>query len=522
MKKILALILATLMVMCALVACGPAATNGTTAGAGTTTPTTGKPATPTDGTTGTTAEPTPPEPVAYKTVVFYTMGEEPKAIDVAKAEKVGKIVKAGEGIEAKGGYFYVAEVKGDDVTLLVEAGSAFVRTAVSLGTTNKRSPDAEKNPGKVNGGSWWKTVGQRSLDMNMNLGFDAAVLNEAMGEDALGEFGTMTFTMIASDMFVVKIGEEEETISDANVKFVYLAYDGSDLATATGKEFTYGGISQADLIRYACDKGAGKDAGFVASNWQAYLDNYGAPYSQTMCQCDVCGGQKSLQDHWQNEWFNGIIPVQYNSALTNFNKIALDAEQTAKDLAAADAALAAAQTAFDNGVAANAAIKALKDDMDAKKVAYDTANAANKDSQETKDAKAAYDAATKAYNDAVAADATCKALLDTLNAATAAQKAATTTNNNAIAGDTNAELYTETLNKWRPLYQKFLEEYAKAANVALWDKDNLEASPLYQMFKDVEEDNRAYPTYAFYYDKATDTYTIFVTSATDANVKVKW
>ena len=76
MKKIIALIMATLMVMCAVAACGNTETSSTTAGTTTTQATT---------TTATTEAPKPVEP--YTAVCFYTNAESPKGVDITNGNQ---------------------------------------------------------------------------------------------------------------------------------------------------------------------------------------------------------------------------------------------------------------------------------------------------------------------------------------------------------------------------------------------------------------------------------------------------
>ena len=519
MKKIIALILATIMVMFAVAACGGTEPAGTTA----------KPNTPDNGTSAstteaTTTEPAPVIPDPVKMVVYCAMGEEALAINIATNEPAGKL-KAGEGVAVVQGNFYVAEYYNGESTALADLGAAFKTTGLSLGLTNRRSETNPKNPGKINGGSWWKTVGKQNFDMNIYM--DTVAMNTAMGEykDDLGEFGTLTVVKVENGEIIFNSSVDGELLaSEINVKFAYITADGVAIKTATNTQAKTPIANQTDIIRYAIDIGNGKEAGYFAGVWQSYLDNYGAPGSTTKCQCELCAGAKSLQDHYQNEWFAATIPVKYKSALTNYGYIALDANELQAVLAAKDAELAAATKAFNDAVAAHATVKPLKDAMDAAKATYDELhNADSKDEQQaTKDAKAAYDAAKKAYDDAVAADAALKALLDAQTAATTAQKTATTNYNNAVKGDDNAEAYTEALATWTAIYAKYCAAYEEAANLILWDKENVAESYLYKTYAGVAEDQLVAPTYTYFYDVATDTYTVYVTSATDANIRVSW
>ena len=494
MKKIIALILAMIMVVFAVAACGDnAGTDPTT----TPTPTT-------QGTQGTTtAEPVIiPDP--YPAVCIYTLGEEPVAVNIATGEVVGALT-AGEGVELTGGSLYVVDVVPAEgkATATKLLGNAVASSGMAVGLSNKRSPDNPKNPGKVNGGSWWKTIGKRTFMMNCYM--DAAALTAALGEESKNKFGTMAITIVDGEFTAAVFDGSEEVITLAEMeskwKFVYVSYDGSTLVEATGKEAKTNAMTQMEIIRYAIDKAMGQEYGYIADCWQKYVDNYGAPGSTTKCECEIHAGTgKSLQDHWQETFLGSIVPEKYNGALTNFNKIALDAVECKAALDAADAALAAAQSAFDAAVAANEAVAALK---------------------AAAEAEGATEEAKKAYTDAIAADANLKALNDALTEATTAQKTATTTYNNAVAGDENAEAYTTAFNEWKAKYDAFLAAYNEAANVALWDTADMDNAPLVQIYGEAAE-GTPLPTFTYYYDAATDTYTVFVTSGIDANVRKSW
>ena len=496
MKKIIALILATIMVMFAVAACGGTQPAGTTA----------KPNTPDNGTSAstteaTTTEPAPVIPDPVKMVVYCAMGEEALAINIATNEPAGKL-KAGEGVAVVQGNFYVAEYYNGESTALADLGAAFKTTGLSLGLTNKRSADNPKNPGKVNGGSWWKSVGKRNYDMNIYM--DTVAMNTAMGEykDDLGEFGTLTVVKVENGEIIFNSSIDGELLaSEINVKFAYITADGVSIKTATNTTAKTPVANQTDIIRYAIDIAHGKEAGYLASVWQAYLDNYGAPGSTTMCQCDLCKGEKHLQAHWESEWNAIQIQANYKSALTNYGYIALDATELKTVLDAKDAALTAAQTAFDTAIAANETVAALK---------------------AAAEAEGATDEAKKAYTDALAADANLTALNEALATATAEQKTATTNYNNAVKGDENAEAYTTKLAEQKALYEKFCAAYEDASNLVLWDKENVAESYLYKAYVGVAEDQLVAPTYTYFYDAATDTYTVYVTSATDANIRVSW
>jgi len=473
-------------------------------------------------------------------LAYVPAGNTAKAINLATGEVAG-IITAGTGVTVKGGYIYVAEVKDGKIVATKEVGTAVSTTTLVAGWTLKRSADHECESwrGGTPGGSGYKNSNKKNFMINS---IDFAKYNALIDKD-LGAFGTITFTSIAADEFEIYFdGDadnstivEDGTIDGAPVKFVYVNYDGSDLKAATGTTWTPLGMSQIHLIREAIDKAWEKESGYFNDLWQDLLDTYGG-YTSVKKVGDVYNGT-TLQNATNNAYYAALITDKYNSALTNYKKLTVSDATVAAILATKDAAVAKAQKAFDDAVTANTAVKALKDAIAAPLAAYEAAQQANYEAQvayETsksmkgsghadtvaldqpyKDAtaamntaKAPYDAAVKAYNDAVAADETLAALLAALDFAKAEQKTAATNKG-----------YVDTYNTYAPLYAKFLVEYEKAANVALWG-DNLAESVIYNEFKDVAD--AAYPTFTYYYDAVAETYTIFVNSAKDANQKASW
>ncbi len=479
MKKIIALILATVMVMLAVAACGGTG-NTTTTGAtqGTTTQAT------TQATT--TTEYVAPIPDPVDVVVYYPMGENPVAINISTNEPAGQLTLAeGAEFELVQGNFYVATYYNGESTAKAQLGAALKTSGISLGLTNKRSENAPSRPGAlVSTANWWRQCGERKYDMNIFM--DTAAMNTAMGDYAsIGKFGTIKVTGVVGGEIFLEIDGEEAFASETKVNFAYITYDGKVIKTATNKEGKTPISSASDLLRYAIDIGNGKETGYIASVWQNYLDQYGSPGSTTTCDYEGCGCGQNKQTHWQNAWFAGLIPVNYVSAVNNYNLIALDAD--------------ALKVVYDNALAAFNTAVAANADIAAKKAAAE--------------ADGATDEVKKAYTDALAADANLTALND---AVTAAKK----DYDNAVKGDTNADAYTTKYNEQKALFEKFCAAYEEAANTVLWDAEDIENSFLYKQFIDVPEKERVLPTYTYFYDAATDTYTIYVTSAMDANVIV--
>ncbi len=474
MKKIIALILATIMVMLSVAACGGTG-NAKTTGAtqGTTTQAT------------TTTEYVAPIPDPVDVVVYYPMGENPVAINISTNESAGKLTLAeGAEFELVQGNFYVATYYNGESTAKANLGAALSNTNISIGLTNKRSDKAPSNQGAVNGGSnngnWWRNVGQKKY--NMNTFMDVAAMNTAMGEySTLGHFGTLTVTeIVGGDIYFesnnASVGEIGA--SDMKVQFAYVAYDGTVIKTATSKEAKTPVANQCDLLRYANDIANAWELGFTAASWQGFLDYYGYTGAKNMCTCEKCNGTIDLQTHWLNEWNPNHVAVNYASALTKLAD--LDPAKEAEYKTTFDAA----QKAFDDAVAANADVAALRAKAEA---------------------EGAADADKTAYTNAIAADTNLKALNDALTTAKA--------NYDNVAN----------YNKLASLYEKFCKAYEEAADLVLWDPEDVENSYLYkQLTADGVDLATLKPTLTYYYDAATETYTIYVTSATDANVVVRW
>ncbi len=496
MKKIIALILATVMVMLAVASCGGLGTTKTTgATQGTTTEAT------TQATT--TTEYVAPIPDPVDVVVYYPMGENPVAINISTNEPAGQLTLAeGAEFELVQGNFYVATYYNGESTAKAQLGAALKTSALCMGLSIIRS---EASPyfdgstaaktweeGKVSkpGGSWLKNVSMKNYSNNMYM--DVAALNEAMGEYAtLGHFGTLTVTeVVAGDIYFQSSNEAVGEIgaSDMNVIFAYVAHDGSVIKTATSTEAKTPVANAVDLLRYANDIANGQEAGWTVAQWQGFVDWYGYnDPAKNPCNCEVCNGTIAMQSHWFNITNTNHVAVNYASALTNYGYIALDAAEC-------KTAMDAAQAAFDTAIAANA-------DIAAKKAAAE--------------AEGATDEVKKAYTDALAADAVLTALNTAL-------KTATTTYNNAVKGDENAETYTAKLNELTPKYEAFCAAYAEAANIVLWDAEDMENSYFYkQLTADGVDLATLKPTLTYYYDAVADTYTVYVTSMFNANVSTK-
>ena len=549
MKRIIALVLAMIMVVFAVAACGntddtTTTTKATTAGATNGTTAATKPTTkPTTATTATTQATTTQAPVVipdpYTAVCFLPKGDNAKAINLANQEVIGALTAA-DGVELKGGYFYVVNVVPADGTntAVKEVGAAVETKKVTVGyaLVNLKASSYLV-----------KAVSLKNLDLNCFM--NTAAFNTAMGDySTLGKFGTLKITSIDSDMtgFIFDGGDTEELLTDYKWNFVYVGYDATTLEKATGTTWTPLAMSQKEIILTAIDAAFGEETGYSRELWNQATKNYGGLSSVVTLDGKYTGTTK--QSFTSNEWQNSLIPVKYADALKKYNELTDDDSTIATNLANAKAATAAAQKALDDAVAANASVKALKDAMDAAlatlneakqadydaRAAYETAKAA-KDTEAQATLKpiyeeaaakifsdvsgrkgdgplvVAYNEAKAAYDAAVAADATLAPLATALTDATAAQKTAQT-----------AQTAVDNYKTYAPLYAKFCEEYCKLANVALWNTADMDNSPIVKAFENVEEANRLLPTFSYYYDAATDTYTVFVTSAADANMVEKF
>ena len=532
MKKIIALVMAVVMVMLAVVACGGTGDVVTTSNNATTTNATTTQATTTQATTqATTTTEVVVIPDPYTALCYLPKGENAKAINVVTQEEVGALTAA-DGIELKGGYFYVVDVVPAEAknTAVKEVGAAVATKNVTAGyaLVNLKASSYLV-----------RAVSLKNLDLNCFM--DEAAMNTAMGDytSTLGKFGTLKIASIDGDLtsFIFDGGEDEELLTDYKWNFVYVGYDGATLEKATGNTWTPLAMSQKELILTAIDGAYGKDVGYSRELWNQATKNYGGVPSVTTVDGKWNG--TTHQNFTSGEWQNSLIPVKYAAAAKSYNELT-DSEATiAANLAAAKAATAAAEKALADAVAANTTVKPLADAMDAAlaalneakqvafeaKVTHETEKAKNKNSTETAAAlevrtakeaiqaekQAAYDAAKAAYDAAVAADANLTALTTAVTDAKAAQK---------TAQDTQTKV--DNYKTYADLYAKFIAEYNKVSNVALWNTEDMANSPIVKAFENIEEANRLLPTFSYYYDAATDTYTVFVTSAADANMVEKF
>ena len=510
-----------------------------------------------------------------KIVAYVPAGKTDTAVNLASGLPVGALTLPAETeITLKDATLYLVEAKEGKLVVLKELGAAVEAKKTTMGWTNLSTKGAIA----LKYSSYWmKETGAAMATYKYN-NLNTSALNTAMGDDAatVGKFGTLTFNAINQDSFSVYFDGDKENvdfITDYKVNFVYVNYDGSALRNAKGSTWTPLAFNKVALRYAACDVALDQEIGTAQALWQEAMRTYGG-YPSVKTMDDKWNGE-TVQNYNCNAFKATSIPSQYDSALSNYllstTKAGKTEAQIKSDLEAANAALAAAQKAFDDAVAANATVKGLKDAMDAaltalntqKQVYYVANEAYQNDYYNTKtenqatlkatadaekakqtELQTAYDNAKKAYDDAVAADATLKALNAELVVDSTARNNITNNtpeNNDGVfvskatlqAAANTRQTRVDAYKKWAPLYEKFMAAYEAAANVALWTPAMVEAgdfseSPLYKAFKDIpakssdNKDNIAYPTYTYYYDVATQTYTIFVTSCTQASTVEKF
>jgi hypothetical protein len=77
-------------------------------------------------------------------------------------------------------------------------------------------------------------------------------------------------------------------------------------------------MNQMELIRYATDMAWGHENGYQTTVWIENMRTYGNIYSvQTL---DGKWNGTTVQNYWTSTWQQELIPVQYASALANYNK----------------------------------------------------------------------------------------------------------------------------------------------------------------------------------------------------------
>ena len=509
-------------------------------------------------------------PAGEKVVAFVPAGSTTTAINLVTGAKIDAI--EAEGLTIKAGTLYVAYVKDGKTVAYKEIGSPVYAKSVTGGATNMNIfAEAQPTGYMLKHTSWLiKATSVKSYSLNTNLDYTSwnYALNYALGNnyaEDFGKFGKLTITDVTDEdvtFFFDGDTANESYASEIKVDFVYFNYDGSNLAKATGTTWNPLAMNQMELIRYATDMAWGNENGYQTKVWVEAMRTYGGLASVETFEKTWNG--TTYQNHNVNVWQNQLIPVQYASALNNY-KATITGDVTEESVKAAyDAAvvaLAAAQKAFDDAVAANADVKALKDAMIAAETALNAAKQAEYEARYTMEyekaksknspehieaekvwkevakqifaedkvnagkregvgpVQEAYNTAKAAYDAAVEANADLKALNAQL-LTTAADDGVETVADVHKAANT-AQTRVDNYKKWAPLYAKFMEEYEKAAGVALWTNEqaqgDMSESAIYKAYKDIASDNRSYPTYNYFYNAATETYVIFVTSGTQKN-----
>ncbi len=306
-KKILALVLALVMVACMFVACGEAETttennvttegNVTTAGNTTTegnTTTAGNTTTEgnttTAGTTATQATTVAttteaPKPQGAEEVVVYVPAEVSPTEIVCNYDSVSDAMYAnlyetaetvdainivtGETVSVANvtrGHLYLVKADGTVVTDLGRA-ITFVNSN-RQGKKNGWNDTALMTGTKT--GYWAYFFDDCTYLMNV---IDVEKVNAALADYAttVGSFGTMTIIDVTDDAITAMVGDKEVNAAELNVKFVYMTYLGDQLNEAT-EDYSIFGLKTTTLgnIIVAEDETNADGQGSTAAAWKQY------------------------------------------------------------------------------------------------------------------------------------------------------------------------------------------------------------------------------------------------------------
>ncbi len=311
-KKILALVLALVMVACMFVACGDAETttennvttegNVTTAGNTTTegnTTTAGNTTTEgntttagnvtTEGTTATQATTEAPKPQAPAQAVVYipTQIEDPSltcaslnSFPAAGYEELYKTLETSEAINiATGdtvevanvvtGHYYLVETKDGATTVVADLGRAVNAAKVNRNGKAGGFNDAEIFSG-VKSGNYFRHFNRMHYLVN-HIDVDAANAALAAVSSEVGSFGTMNVIDYTDGVITLMIGDKTVSAADINARFVYMTYEGDKIAEAT-EEYSIFGLKTTTLgnIIAAEDETNADGQGSTAAFWNAY------------------------------------------------------------------------------------------------------------------------------------------------------------------------------------------------------------------------------------------------------------
>ena len=300
-KKILALVLALVMVASMVVACGggnetttePAATTTkadvtTTEPAATTTKadvtTTEPAATTTAATTEATTTEAPKPQGAEEVVVYVPVDAKPEEVvtqyDTIKDTMLAAVYKTVETVDAvnivTGETVSVANVTTGHLYLVKKDGTvvADLGKAVEFINTNRFGKkngfqDAALMTG-VKSGYWAYFFDDCTYLMNH---VDVDAVNTALADYAttVGSFGTMSIIDVTDDAITALMGDKEVNVADLKVKFVYMTYLGDKLAEAT-EEYSVFGLKTNTVSNIAAaeDETNADGQGATAAVWKSY------------------------------------------------------------------------------------------------------------------------------------------------------------------------------------------------------------------------------------------------------------
>ena len=307
-KKILALVLALVMVACMFVACGETetttegtkatdvttagktdATDATTAGkTDATTATTEATKATTQATQATTTEAPKPEapaqavvyiPLAiddtknvvnqYRTVTadvmipaLYKTVETAEAVNVATLETV-------EVANVTTGHLYLVETKDGATTVVKDLGKAMNYASVNRFGKKDSFTDTALMTG-VKSGTYAYYFDDVTYIVNH---IEVDNVNAALADYAatVGNFGTMSIIDVTDDSITAMMGDKEVNAAELKVKFVYVTYLGDELKEATEDYSVFGlKIDTVGNIAAAEDETNADGQGSTAAAWKAY------------------------------------------------------------------------------------------------------------------------------------------------------------------------------------------------------------------------------------------------------------
>ena len=304
-KKILALVLALVMVVGMLAACGgeattteaPATTTEATTAGKTDATTAGK----TDATTAATTAATTtaattaattteaPKPAGPAQAVVYipTQIEDPSltcasfnSFPAAGYEELYKTLETAEAVNiATGdtvevanvvtGHLYLVETKDGATTVVADLGRAMNAAKVNRNGKSGGFSDPDIFSGVASGKYYVHFNRMHYLVNHIDVDVVNAALAAASSE--VGSFGTMSIIDVTDDAITALMGDKEVNAAELNVKFVYMTYEGDKLVEAT-EEYSVFGLKTTTLknIIAAEDETNADGQGSTVAFWNAY------------------------------------------------------------------------------------------------------------------------------------------------------------------------------------------------------------------------------------------------------------